>query len=160
MTINLQPTYGTTQPIAFPGMPATMHGWDADTFIADKALVAPAKIGFGLAVSLKVGTDPLTIVVGGTAALFRGVTYRDITQPPRSPEGYAAGENVGVMSTGDIWVQLGATAGGVNPGDVVKFTTATGVFDSAGTITVANAQWMRGAAASGLALLRLNGSAV
>jgi len=153
MAVNLQPTYVTTQPVALPGMPATMHGWDADSFIVDK--VAVNKIGFGVAVSLKVGTDPLSVVIGGTAALFRGVTYRDITQPPRTPEGYAAGENIGVMSRGDIWVQLGATAGGVNPGDAVKFVTATGVFDSAGTITIVNAHWMRGAAASGLALLRL-----
>ena len=51
------------------------------------------------------------------------------------------------MRRGDIWVQLGATAGGVNPGDAVKFVTATGVFDSAGTIMLANAHWMRGAAA-------------
>ena len=157
--VNLQPTYGVNQPIAYPGMPATMHGWDGDSYIVDKVAAAP--IPFGRAVSLKVGTDPLSVVLGGTAALFRGVTWRDITLMPigvpvaRTVEGYVPGENIGVMSRGDIWVQLGATAGGVNPGDAVKFVTATGVFDSAGTITLANAQWMRGAAASGLALLRI-----
>lgn len=154
MAVNLQPTYAPTQPIALPGMPATMTTWDGDSFVVDK--VAVAKIGYGVACGLKVGTDPLTVVIGGTLPLFRGVSFRDITQPPRSPEGYAAGETIGLMSRGDIWVQLGATAGGVNPGDAVKFVTGTGVFDSAGTIVLVNARWMRGAAANGLALLRLN----
>ena len=44
----------------------------------------------------------------------------------------------------------------MQPGDAVKFITGTGAFDAAGTITLANAQWMRGAAAGGLALLRIN----
>jgi hypothetical protein len=162
MTVNMQPTYNVTQPIAYPGMPATMTSWDGDTYIVDKALAGSGSIGFGVACSLKVGTDPLTVVIGGTAALFRGISIRDITISPigspvaRTAEGYYKGENIVLLSRGDIWVQIGATAGGVNPGDAVKFVTATGVFDSAGTITLANAQWMRGAAASGLALLRLN----
>jgi len=155
MAVNLQPTYTTTQPIALPGMPATEHGWDADTYIVDKNAVA--KIGFGIAVqALTPATLANTVVIGAASdAVFLGVTYRDITQPPRSPEGYAAGENIAVMTRGDIWVTVGGV-GAINPGAAVKVIAATGVFDAAGTITITGAQWMRGAAAGGLALLRLN----
>ena len=51
MAVNLQPTYNVTQPIALPGMPATEHGWDGDSYIVDKTLAAPNKIPFGVACS-------------------------------------------------------------------------------------------------------------
>ena len=42
MAVNLQPTYNVTQPIALPGMPATMTSWDGDTYIVDKHARQPA----------------------------------------------------------------------------------------------------------------------
>ena len=150
MTVNLQPTYSPTQPIALPGMPATEHGWDGDSYIVDKA--ATVRIPFGVACSLKVATDPLSVIIGGTAALFRGVSYRDITQPPRAPEGYQAGENISLMSRGDIWVRV---ISAITAGDAVKFDV-NGIFGGAGLNIVANAQWMRGGAANSLCLLRLH----
>jgi hypothetical protein len=150
MAVNLQPTYTGTQPIGLPGQPATEHGWDGDSFIVDKA--ATVRIPFGVACSLKVASDPLSVIIGGTAALFRGVSYRDITQPPRSPEGYAAGENISLMVRGDIWVR---PISAIAAGDPVKFDV-NGLFGSAGLNIVANAQWMRGGAANGLALLRIH----
>ena len=125
----------------------------------DKA--ATAAIPFGVAVSVKgvslTDGQPRSIIVGGTAAPCAGVTYRDITQMPSyiaEGNGYPAGWNAGVMSRGDIWVQVGSA---IAVGDAVKFVTATGVFSGAGTITLANCRWMRGAAQAGdLALLRVN----
>lgn len=153
MAVNLQPTYAVNQPIALPGMPGTMTTWDADSCIVDKAAVA--NIGFGLAVSLK-NTEPATVVIGGTAATFRGISVRDITLPPisvnRATEGYAPGENIGVMIRGDIWVTV---TDAVLVTDVPKFVTTTGVFAAAGTILLPHARWVRPAGAGGLALLRL-----
>jgi hypothetical protein len=152
MPINLQPNYNVTQPIAFPGMPATMTTWDADTFTYDKDAVA--RLPFGVAVSRQAGSDGKVCVLGGTAAAFAGVTYRDITEMPVLPtvDGYPPGHNVGVMIRGDIWVLV---TDAVAVGDVPKFVTATGVFAAAGTILLPTARWMRGAGAGGLALLRL-----
>jgi len=156
MTINLQATYGVQQAVGYAGAPATMHGWDADSYIVDKA---GAVIPFGVAVSIKgnviaTGTER-SIIIGGTAAMFAGVTYRDITMPPIASggtEGYPPGWVAGVMTRGDMWVTV---TDAVAVGDVVKFVTATGVFAAAGTILLPHARWMRGAAAGGLAILRL-----
>lgn len=157
--VNLQPSYPSYQPVAYAGMPATMTSWDAESYIVDKAAVAA--IPFGRAVSVKGASltdgSQRSIVLGGTAAVFLGVTYRDITQQPNfvaQGDGYPAGWNAGVMTRGDIWVQVSSA---IAVTDAVKFITATGVFDVAGTITLANARWMRGASGAGqLALLRLN----
>jgi hypothetical protein len=149
----VQTTYPSVMPIAVPGMPATMTGWDADTKIVETV----AGIGFGVAVSQ--GVSDKGIIIGG--AKFRGVTYRDVTlvPTPTVTDIYPRYASAGVMVRGDIWVLVGADA--VTAGDLAAYIPATGVITKttgAGTPTaIAGGRFTRGAAAGGLALLRLAG---
>jgi hypothetical protein len=145
----VQSTYSFNQPVADHGMPATMHGWDADTKLVETA----AGIGFGLVVSA--GTDKgKQIVVGGSAVV--GVTLRDITVVAADATKYPRYANASVLTRGDIWLQVPAA---VAVGDPVSYTPATGVIsnDTVDTahLAVPRARWMRGAAQNGFAILRL-----
>jgi hypothetical protein len=138
----------------YPGMPATMPTWDADSLIVETV----AGIGFGLAVGI--GAKDNTCVLGG-AANFVGVTYRDITLMPSALPGapavdtYPQGATAGVMVRGDIWVSPSEIVAAKDP---VVYDNTTGRFHktaAAGSTAVTNARWMRGGAANGLALLRI-----
>jgi hypothetical protein len=145
----VQTTYPTEMPIGFSGMPATMVGWDADSYIVETV----AGIGFGRAVSQSTNSERC-VILGGTQVNFRGVAYRDITLPPKSPAfaGYPQYETAGICRRGDIWLDVKEA---VIVTDPVAFDTATGQFGKTGII-VPNAQWMRGAAINGLALARFH----
>lgn len=144
----VQTTYPTSIPVGYPGMPATMHGWDADSMIVETV----AGIGFGLAVSK--GTSEKQIILGGTAAGFKGVTYRDITTVNNaSADVYPRYAVAGVMLRGDIWVLVKEA---VLQTDAVAFDTATGKFGKTGQ-SVIGARWMRNqSVVDGICLLRLN----
>jgi len=158
--ISLQPTYLSTMPLGFEGAPATMVGWDADTYSYDPTAGATI-LPFGRAVSLKgvvAGTTERQCALGG-ATNFRGVALRDITQNPKPvgvSDGYAAGWSVGVLWRGDIFIRA---KGAVTPATAVAYDPATGEFGSnaACTVTVPNAQYKRGAANAEIAILRLFG---
>lgn len=146
----VQTTYSENQAIAFPGMPAD-HDHSIDTRICETA----AGIGFGVAVSQ--GTaDKGALIGGASAAVFVGVTVKDITV---TDDEYAQYDNMGVMYRGTIWVTVG---GDVTAGGDVTFASTTGVLSSAaagGTqFTIAGARWMTDASSGGLAKLRLSGS--
>jgi hypothetical protein len=146
----VQSTYPDTQAVAYPGMPATMHGWDADSLFVETS----AGIGFGLAVSK--GTSEKGVVIGGTA--FVGVTFRDITLIQRvggTVDLYRQRDLAGICVRGDIWVNV-TTA--VARGDPVLYNATTGAFGGAAGQALTHARWMRGnAGVAGLAILRLTG---
>lgn len=144
----VQTTYGATQAIGYPGMPATMHTWDADSFIA----------GVELPFARAVGVDPTAgkekqLVLAGAIAGFAGVTYRDVTADPQPDgwQGYPQYMNVGVMMAGDIWVDVKEA---VLHTDIVAYDATTGQFGKTGVKV--DGRWMRGQATiGGVALLRL-----
>jgi len=137
------------------GMLADETNWAADSRIVETV----AGIGFGLAVSQ--GVNDSGCVIGGSAPV--GVTRADPTlaradlAPATSPgiDTYMKGDNAGVLTMGDIWVNCYAS---VTPATAVVFEAATGKFGIAGT-TYPNARWMTTAAGSAsvpvLAVLRL-----
>lgn len=125
----VQSSYGTRPPVAFAGMPADMHGWDADTGIAE------GNIGFGLAASR--GSADNGLLVGG--ATFKGITYRDITLVHTTADRYETGDNVGLMNRGDIWV---AVATDVVNDKQVFYNSSTGAL---GASTISNAVAIAGA---------------
>src|SRR3982751_4507359 len=95
----IQTTYSQTIRPGLPGMPATTHGYNADTRIVETA----AGIGFGLAVSQ--GTADKGAVLGGAAPV--GVSIRDVTlvhSAAADLDKYVDNENMSVMVDGDIWV--------------------------------------------------------
>ena len=143
----VQTTYTERQPIAVAGMPATMETWDGDTGIVETV----AGIEFARAVAQ--GTNDNGIITAG-ATNFTGVTYRDITLIHANPSfyGYIQGESAGVMTRGDIWVDVFEA---VTTKDPVGYNSG-GRFGKSGTV-LTNARWVRGIGApGGLALLRLN----
>jgi hypothetical protein len=145
-----QTTYPDTLPPGVAGMPASTTGWDADSKIVETA----AGIGFGLAVSQ--GAGERGVILGGTTAGFRGVTYKDITlvHDAANLDKYVRYENCGVMIRGDIWVTVAAA---VTLASAVIFDAATGQFGAATGQTITNARYLKAQATpGGLTILRVS----
>lgn len=150
----VQSTYSENQAAAYAGMIADMSTADVDSRNCETA----AGIGFGLAVGQ--GSADKGVVLGASgAAVFVGISVRDITLVNDVGDEYQENDIVGVLTRGDIWV----TAGGqVAPGNDVTFASTTGVLSSTGTsgsqFAIAGARWMTSAGSGELAIVRLGGA--
>lgn len=146
----VQETYQENIAVAVPGMPADAD-YSADTRICE----TEAGIGFGVAIG-QGATDKGGVLGASAAAEFVGVTIRDVTV--LTEDIYAEGRNMGAMTRGDIWVEVG---GDVSAGDDVTFAETTGVLSSAATgaaqFAITGARWMTSATSGNLAILRLSG---
>ncbi len=140
----VQSTYGTRMPIGANGAPATTHGWDADTRIAEET------IGFGLAVSK--GDLDNSVTKGG--ALYCGIAIRDVTLVHDTADQYEEGDNVAVATAGDFWITV---EDAVVAQTAVLFNASTGQLGSGGGTTIEGAYWVTSADAAGLAIVRLTG---
>jgi hypothetical protein len=158
----VQTTYSQYMTAGKAGMPATMTGWDIDTFLCEDPSSPEVGIGFGLAVSQ--GTlhgdksAGLGHISGGD---FIGVTVLDPTLANLDTaftDKYRDGENMAVLVRGDIWVE---PAVDVVPGDNVTYDSTTGVFSKSGGTAIKNARWMTSSSTDvnprcgGLAILRI-----
>ena len=147
MAAVVQAAYGDRLEPAVAGMIANMTTDNRSTRNCESAA-----IGFGLAVGQ--GTEDRGCVLGGTLATFVGVSIRDITLIHETADQYEEGDNVGVFTQGEIWVQ---TTVATSPTDVVHYDATTGEFAiSGGSGPIVGARWMVSRAA-GLGLLRLSG---
>lgn len=116
-------------------------------------------VGFGVATSR--GTDKdRQIIAGGDD--FIGITVRDLSKEGAANSGaiqYNENETAAVMREGYIWAVIPV---GGNPGDAIKYTTATGVLDvgtaGAGEIQLDDAELDSVTVAGALGLIRLNGT--
>lgn len=142
----LQTTYNRYQPKAQAGMPATMHGWDADT---RNVPLEADPIPFGRVVSKGPGADD-DVVLGGT--LYAGVSIRDTTLVHDTADQYEEGDNISVLVRGDIWV-LAEDA--VVAKTAIVYNTTTGALGSSGGTAIPGSVWMTSADAGGLAIARL-----
>lgn len=141
----VQSTYNRYAPDGANGAAASMHGWDADSKQAE------ATIGFGLAVSKGEADDG--VVKGG--ALFVGVAMRDITLVHTTPDQYEDGDNMAVMTRGDIWITV---EDAVVAQTAVTYNASTGQLGSSGGTAISGALWKTSADAGGLAICRLGGA--
>lgn len=107
-----------------------------------------AGIAFGLAVMQ--GTADKGVVVGDGNG-FLGVTVREQSVDPSTPNKFAQNENARIMTKGVIWV---ANSGGVAAGDEVGLA-ADGALTSATSGDIVGARWDTTAADGELAQLRL-----
>ncbi len=147
MTGNItQSTYSRYAPIAQNGTVASMSSWDADTYVAE------GTIPFGLVVSK--GAEDNTCAKAGT--LFVGVSVRDVTLTHSTADQYQVGDNVAVLTRGDIWV---VAKEAVVARTAVKYDTSTGELGKAAGTAISGAVWMTTADVGGLAICRLEGVA-
>lgn len=139
----VQSTYARYMTPAQVGMPASTHGWDVDTCIAEDP--AGDGIGFGLAVCRGTKSDQAATLGALSGGAFRGITRADITLAnvdEATTDKYLDGDNMGVQSRGDIWVapQTNVTAGGA-----VYFNSSTGELGASGisnAVLIAGAKWL------------------
>lgn len=98
-------------------------------------------------------------VIEAAAGPVTGISVRSQVTGARaaSPDVYPIGDTAAIITEGPIWVKVNAT---VVEGEDVTVTVATGLFSSAavgaGVIAVPGAVFETGAAANGLARIRIN----
>ena len=147
----VQSTYTSNIPQAVAGMVANMNQYR----IASRNVETVAGVGFGLVVGK--GAADRGIVIGGPVNLVVGVTVRDVTLRPDTPDVYARFSLAGVLEFGDIWVTTSAT---VVAGNDVTYDNTTGIL---GTQAVAGAivgplvgwRWVTSVTGVGLAIVRV-----
>lgn len=87
---------------------------------------------------------------------FLGITVRERSVRPETPNAFAQYESARIMRKGVIWVEV---AGAVKAGEDVTVTLATGVLGTAavgaGVVAIPNARWESSTSGAGLAKLRL-----
>jgi hypothetical protein len=87
---------------------------------------------------------------------FLGITVRERSVRPETPNAFAQYESARIMRKGVIWVEV---TGAVKAGEDVTVTLATGVLGTAavasGVVAIPNARWDSSTAGAGLAKLRL-----
>lgn len=161
----VQTTYAQYHTPAQVGMPASTHGWDIDTKLAEDP--ANAGIGFGLAVCQGTVSNMAATLGQLSGGAFVGITIRDATLAnvdATYTDKYQDKENMGVVVRGDIWVapQTNVAAGGN-----VYFNTVTGELGGSGisnAVQITGARWMTsypetdidGVTTGRLAVVRLN----
>lgn len=141
----VQSTYASKHAKAYAGAIADQQ---ADFNLISRNVEDAAGIAFGLAVMQ--GTADDGVVVGDGSA-FLGVTVRDQSVNPATPNLFAENESARIMTKGVIWVE---NSGGVEAGDPVSLAAA-GALETGGTVIVEGARWDSTAEDGELALLRL-----
>jgi hypothetical protein len=140
------------------GLPGLIYAL-APADVVTRAVETAAGVPFGVAVSQ--GTGDNQAVLGGTS--FLGVSIRSLEQEGAANTGaiqWDEQEAMGILRTGYIYVTCPA---GCVPGDLVKYTDATGVLDAgaaaAGETQLTNAAWQTTAAAGELGVIKIETSA-
>lgn len=137
-----------------PPSPGTIAGQDyqTDTGICEQA--SPG-IPFGRAVSQGSLSDQ-GVILGGTAAGFRGLSVRDITLRGDLAvvDAYLPPNSVGLLTEGPMWVEP-ATA--VSANDAVYFNGTTGQLsnNASGTQLIKGARWKTSCGVGGRAIVEI-----
>lgn len=140
----VQTSYTQYQPIGQVGLVADGSLSNIDTRIAESPSLAG--IGFGLAVCQGTLRGDKAATLGQlSGGVFLGVTVADVSrgrfEGDTGPDKYADGENMAVLSVGDIWVAPSTT---VAAGGNVYFNSVTGQFGPSSisnAVQVVNARW-------------------
>lgn len=112
--------------------------------------------GAALGVPMAQGTADLGAVIfaGNAAAGFVGITVRERSLDPNTPNLFAQYETARLMTKGAVYVQASEA---VDAGDAVYINDTTGVFSktATGATLIAGARWDTSTTDAGLAIVRL-----
>lgn len=149
----VQTTYTENMRPAVEGLRANME----PAVMISRNVEDAAGIGFGKVVMQGVRDDGCTAVLTGfDADKYLGITVREGSVRPATPNAFGQYESARIMRKGVIWV---AVAGAVTAGTDVTVTTATGVLGSAavgaGVVAIPGARWESSTTGAGLAKVRL-----
>lgn len=140
-----------------PPSPGTLAG-NVDTARTTTGICETASpgIAFGRAVSQGALSDE-GVILGGTLAGFRGVSIRDVTVrgDNGSVDHYLPPNSVGVMESGDIWVEPNEA---VTAHAAVYFVAATGLFsdNASGALgPIPGAYWKTSCGVGGRAIVSI-----
>lgn len=148
----VQTTYNDRHAPAYAGMLASAE-WLKN--IVSRTAVNAA-IPFGAPVLIGGVEDTVTTVGDADSidtSVFLGISVRDQSVDPSSPNEYREGDNVAVLTHGVIWV---VAAAAVDQGDAVYYTpTGTLTNASGGNTAITGATWDSSAGSGDLARVRL-----
>lgn len=142
--MSVQTNYADNIPAGYAGAIAN----EEPRVLISRNVEDAAGIAFGLAVMQGVA-DKGCVVSDGSA--FLGVTVRDQSVDPATPNLFAEDEEARIMTKGVIWVE---NSGGVAAGDRVE-ALADGALGSTTGAGISGARWDTTAADGVLAQLRL-----
>lgn len=151
----VQSTYTETMRAAVAGMIAN----EEPVKLISRNVETAAGIGFGKVVQQGVDVDGCISDLNTsamTAQTYLGVTVRERSVRPETPDLFAQYESARIMREGVIWVPVAVA---VAPSDIVTVTLATGVIGKtavgAGVVAIPNARWESSTSGAGIAKLRL-----
>lgn len=131
-----------------------------DAVLISRTVETAAGIGFGKVVKQGAGDNGCISdldTVDMSAQTYLGITVRERSVRPESPNLFAQYESARIMRKGVIWVEVAVA---VAPSDIVTVTLASGVIGktavSAGVVAIPNARWESTTGGAGLAKLRLS----
>jgi hypothetical protein len=139
----VQSTYPDNIRVAVAGMRAN----EEPCTLISRTVEDAAGIGFGLGV-MQGTLDKGCVVSDGSTLL--GVTVRDRSVDPATPDLFAEYASARIMTIGTIWVEV---SGAVAAGDSVHALAAGALGNDGGTF-IENARWDTSAADGELAILR------
>ncbi|QJD54311.1 hypothetical protein [Aminobacter phage Erebus] len=152
----VQTSYSETMRPALAGMIANTE----PTKLISRNVETVAGIGFGKVVQQGATDDGCISDLDTsdlTAQTFLGITVRERSTRPETPDLFARYESARIMREGVIWVEVAVA---VAPSDIVTVTLATGVIGKtavgAGVVAIPNARWESSTGGAGLAKLRLS----
>lgn len=152
----VQSTYTENMRPAVAGMIAN----EEPVKLISRNVETPGGIGFGKVVQQGADVDGCISDLNTsamTAQTYLGVTVRERSVRPETPNSFGRYESARIMREGVIWVEVAVA---VSPSDIVTVTLATGVIGksavAAGVIAIPNARWESTTTGAGLVKLRLS----
>src|SRR5690606_1110063 len=148
--MSVQDIYNATMSAAREGMIANT---EPKTLIS-RTVETAAGIGFGLPVAQGTDDNGVIATASATAAIL-GITVRERSVRPETPNKFAQYESARIMTKGVIWVKAGAA---VAAGDPVYVTVATDAFvkvTGEGNVLIPNDRYDSSAASGALVKVRL-----
>jgi hypothetical protein len=149
----MQTTYSNNIRPAVAGQRANMEPVD----LISRTVEDAAGVGFGKVVQQgTLDNGCAADLTGMTAQTYLGITVRDRSVRPETPNKFAQRESAQIMRKGVIWVEVGEA---VTPASIPSVTLATGVIGDtavgAGVVAIPNARFETSTTGAGLAQLRL-----